>query len=124
KYGVEHYKRNMKGKISLIALLILAVALSGCAQPRYVCGNGVCETAGGEGSTNCARDCGPVACIEEGIGGISGTDSCCEGLTDSGVCGSLEGFCTCSDGFFVCTQCGNGACGLGENACNCPQDCK
>jgi hypothetical protein len=23
----------------------------------------------------------------------------------------------------VCTQCGNGSCGVGENLCNCPADC-
>jgi hypothetical protein len=25
---------------------------------------------------------------------------------------------------FVCTKCGDGVCGIGENHCNCPQDCK
>jgi len=24
---------------------------------------------------------------------------------------------------FVCTKCGNGSCGIGENQCNCPEDC-
>lgn len=27
-------------------------------------------------------------------------------------------------GRFICSYCGNGVCGLGENQCNCPADCE
>ena len=67
-------------------------------------------------------------CIAEGGSGVvvPGGLSCCQGLApigcdtpdQSGNCPT--GQCT---GAFYCTMCGNGICGLGENKCNCPQDC-
>ena len=32
--------------------------------------------------------------------------------------------CLLARGNFVCTKCGDGNCGLGENYCNCPKDCE
>jgi len=54
-----------------------------------------------------------------------GEGVCCEGLTAIGGCGPVDGECGegCSGGV-VCTNCGNGECGLGENICNCPDDCE
>jgi len=51
---------------------------------------------------------------------------CCEGLTrvsivekdDAGACVS-----SAPPSLFVCIGCGDGVCGAGENACNCPSDC-
>ena len=31
--------------------------------------------------------------------------------------------CFGDEGTYACTLCGNGECGPGENACNCPADC-
>jgi len=52
---------------------------------------------------------------------------CCDGLTkipvmvpDETVGGCLAPDCPC----FVCTRCGDGECGIGENVCNCEQDCQ
>ncbi len=55
---------------------------------------------------------------------------CCSGLTKTGA----ESAYYSSNGNeciemptprdLVCTNCGNGVCGLGENKCNCPADCK
>jgi hypothetical protein len=49
---------------------------------------------------------------------------CCEGLTAIGQCEMAGDSCACLPCMcFVCTKCGNGMCGPGENLCNCPQDC-
>ncbi len=67
-------------------------------------------------------------CVPEGEGFSTFDPSiqgCCEGLTaiqeawydeETGMCGGVGNA-------FVCTYCGNGLCGLGENICNCPEDC-
>ncbi len=115
-----------KGIIALsVSVLFLAIALSGCVQRSY-CGNDVCETMGvpPETPANCPADCGPAPeCIKEGNTGIEGEDECCEGLGEISNCSGDETMCGCGPGF-ICTYCGNTECGLGENACNCPQDCK
>lgn len=74
-----------------------------------------------------------AACLGAGIGGTVGgvpgpkgwklPTPCCAGLTDResiAVCGQNAG-----GGYtYTCLPCGNGACDLGENHCNCPEDCK
>ena len=64
-------------------------------------------------------------CIGEGESG-SGifNDFCCSGLKR--VSSSIGDGINCAaitDGSFICANCGNGICGKGENACNCPGDC-
>lgn len=53
---------------------------------------------------------------------------CCSGLTrvESSAPGGDGGACVPTDfpSVFRCTACGDGTCGLGENRCNCPADCK
>lgn len=53
---------------------------------------------------------------------------CCSGLTplDGGEYLGADGVCYPGGGDMriLCTKCGNGICGLGENKCNCPQDCQ
>jgi subtilisin family serine protease len=115
-----------KGIIALfVSVLFLAIALSGCVQRSY-CGNDVCETMGvpPETPANCPADCGPAPeCIKEGNTGIEGEDECCEGLSEISNCSGDETMCGCGPGF-ICTYCGNGECGLGENVCNCSADCE
>lgn len=94
-----------------------------CVKP--VCGDGACE--GGERST-CPQDC----CIKEGQSGL-GSSFCCKGLAFSaGGAPDANGNCPSPadtrmmitpGGGGTCIACGNGVCGLGENKCNCPQDC-
>jgi hypothetical protein len=62
------------------------------------------------------------SCMTEGqIGFFRG---CCPGLVevyyyqDTASCTNPPG-----SGLYVCTSCGDQICGLGENHCNCPQDC-
>lgn len=72
-------------------------------------------------------------CLHEGEGDssfdrIEQTTPCCPGLVRVrgyertsmaiGQCLRSKG------GRQTCTQCGNGQCGVGENFCSCPQDCK
>lgn len=69
-------------------------------------------------------------CAQEGQEGDVHGKSCCEGLTSvsinnvplsSGMCPSvLPSYGT----QFYCIKCGDGICGLKENKCNCPEDCK
>lgn len=57
---------------------------------------------------------------------VSVGGACCEGLSriayvvmaESGACEAAG-----TQSTFVCTACGDGACGELENACNCPDDC-
>jgi len=84
----------------------------------------------------------PVSCIKEGEKGSMfddnpNNDVCCVGLgkvqdsytTEEGVSYPMENpyyptkGCLLIRGNFVCTNCGDGKCGLGENKCNCPEDC-
>jgi hypothetical protein len=70
----------------------------------------------------------PVACAAEGESVVPGpgASDCCEGLSkiscaqpdSAGVCPT--GPCV---GSSVCAYCPDGTCGLGENKCNCPEDC-
>ncbi|MCX6800926.1 MAG: hypothetical protein NTZ73_01945 [Candidatus Diapherotrites archaeon] len=52
---------------------------------------------------------------------------CCSGLTEIAPSESFNETCNNLQVLGpgpVCTKCGNGICGTGENICNCPQDCK
>ena len=80
------------------------------------------------GCENTELCCMPQAeCVPEGGWfSIVGPDDnqCCEGLTpiQSAVYDAATGMCMAASAL-VCTYCGNGECGLGENICNCPEDC-
>jgi fibro-slime domain-containing protein/LPXTG-motif cell wall-anchored protein len=107
------------------------------------CGSGQCVHADVTCFDNdpCTDDsCDPVSgcvftpngqcvpeCITEGNNGaVVPGQVCCEGLDPIGT-GAPDQSGNCPEpppvGAFVCTMCGNGTCGLGENKCNCPQDC-
>lgn len=74
---------------------------------------------------------GPEAgttCVPEGVQFTDPNPAgrCCPGLKpvpatiSDGLGGCLSPNCPC----YVCTHCGDLSCGLGENGCNCPKDCK
>ena len=49
---------------------------------------------------------------------------CCHDLTQIKYSFLIDDQCIApSCPCFVCTKCGNGSCGIGENQCNCPEDC-
>jgi hypothetical protein len=92
-----------------------------CAQ----CGNGVCGA--GENACNCPADCSGAECVAAGgvVPVVPNAPSCCAGLApigcdQPGADGQCPGGC---EGASVCARCGDGACGAGENPCNCAQDC-
>jgi hypothetical protein len=66
-------------------------------------------------------------CKEEGGWFLPGEGECCPGLTtlSTGQGITLEGTCEDLDcGIYdICTNCGDGSCGIGENFCSCPDDC-
>ncbi|MBN2493293.1 MAG: dockerin type I repeat-containing protein [Deltaproteobacteria bacterium] len=113
-------------------------------EDGYVCdpGNGMCTLDCR--AVNCAPDENCIICAEgercdedtglcvpdclgegEGFEDFNTEGYCCEGLTaipdyfldEGGQCVGPN--CPC----MVCTYCGDGECGLGENICNCPRDC-
>lgn len=96
------------------------------------CGDGVCGDK--EDRCNCPEDCATQEeCIGEGdVGEESSGDQCCAGL-DKIEHASLiyqvvnqndsEPTCVFDETKFYCAKCPNGACGAGENKCNCPKDC-
>jgi hypothetical protein len=67
-----------------------------------------------------------LACAGEGQV-IAGPAICCEGLSRVDFYkGSMIRLDACeleNKGRATCVRCGNGRCGPGENACNCPADC-
>lgn len=90
------------------------------------CGDGACDP--GENACNCPADCAPP-CYGEGETRPTGLDddevpACCEGLIALSCAGPSEfGMCFDCIGTEICTACGDGTCGIGENDCNCPADC-
>ncbi|MGB9708359.1 MAG: carboxypeptidase-like regulatory domain-containing protein, partial [Candidatus Pacearchaeota archaeon] len=98
-----------------------------CPQDCHYCGDGCCHAQYGENYSNCWKDC----CYPEGVTRpVLANHSCCPGLNtvipfdmncvanQQGVCAGCEAI-----GAVTCVKCGNDVCGLGENYCNCPQDC-
>ncbi len=73
------------------------------------------------------RDCGEAECTGEGefAAVVPGAPPCCEGLEPIGCDAPVEGECSPDPcvGAVVCARCGDGACGPGENLCNCAEDC-
>jgi hypothetical protein len=77
--------------------------------------------------SGCLKELTGQGCIGEGNYSLvyPGAAQCCAGLTPLNPSGPGE-FGVCNPpmaGASVCALCGNGFCGLGENECNCPQDC-
>lgn len=72
--------------------------------------------------------CIPKAgCVGEGQKLDPATNQmCCAGLTAIAIAemDATTGQCYFAKDAALCTACGNGVCGIGENLCNCPQDCK
>ncbi|MDD3647312.1 MAG: hypothetical protein PHS44_02315 [Candidatus Dojkabacteria bacterium] len=68
-----------------------------------------------------------VQCTAEGYSYAVVPDylPCCSGLTPiSCDKPGTDGICSLACvGSMTCSKCGNGVCGLGENKCNCPEDC-
>lgn len=104
----------MKGKQILSAsIFLIAIILLSCSS---------LVLAENDTSTNNTQ-----ACIAEGQKGsliLEIPDKCCEGLKQIGNSfGDGTQCATPTDGTFICSICGDGKCGLGENKCNCPNDC-
>jgi hypothetical protein len=82
-------------------------------------------------STSSAVSGDPPACVHEGDEiaqpPASGPIACCDGLVRVPVFkGSVLRLDQCypvGGGRAMCVRCGDGFCGIGENACDCPADC-
>ncbi len=89
-----------------------------CWEPMCAaCGDGTCGA--GENYCSCPEDCGGLTCVQEH--GVAMEDlgiyDCCDGLIPV----SLPGVSGCSQ--YMCVDCGDGICGLGETSQNCLADC-
>lgn len=110
-------------------------ALGYCGDLQYTCGDGTCETAGGEQCTNCPKDCPCAAGLvcEQGAcktPPVVCGDNKCDSTENCGTCAKD---CACQ-GSQVCVSnkcvdpppsCGNGTCEADKNEdCEkCPKDC-
>ncbi len=101
-----------------------------CAHFQDVCRAGF----EGGGPMDCPLGRSGMCCLPAadcvGAGGsipvVPNAPSCCPGLSSiscdrPGADGRCQGGCV---GASICAQCGDGACGAGENVCNCPDDCR
>ncbi len=110
-----------------------ACAISKCDAPDSVfetkcvggasgcCAGLVCVLGDNGLIGTCKKDA--IVCATEGEiidWRLPATKKCCSGLTSILDC-NVE-FCSKSSNS-ICTKCGNGQCGLGENRHNCPADC-
>ncbi|MBN2495322.1 MAG: hypothetical protein JXR96_12065 [Deltaproteobacteria bacterium] len=85
------------------------------------CPNGECGL--GENVCTCPEDCSATGCTPEGEYTSPVEPNCCPGLEAIVIAEYEQGACSYIDGALVCAACPNGECGLGENFCNCPDDC-
>ncbi len=63
-------------------------------------------------------------CVGEGESFVDAV--CCQGLEERATYISYN-YPKCmlnKEPSYVCVKCDDGTCGLGENGCNCPEDCK
>ena len=100
-------------------------------QPEEICNNNIDDNCDGVIDEGCQD------CVKEGGGYMGADDLCCPGLVPVADCEEVSIPCddptdpNCGDYqcncpkclCFVCTKCGDGNCGEGENKCNCAQDC-
>jgi hypothetical protein len=104
-------------------------------QETYkMCSDDKCVVMQGEGEDECNEDedCVPtniINCVKEGekgsmFDGDPNNDVCCEGLVKVRDSYPYNTGCATSRSGFICTNCGDGKCGLSENVCNCPEDCE
>ena len=72
--------------------------------------------------------CAPVSetCVPEGgMASAKSFSHCCPDLVQAEALELRDGRCIATaPTAHLCTRCGNGSCGPGENTCNCPSDCK
>ena len=95
------------------------------AIPVEDCPAGRCELVRGcNGEVLCRRATGGAEPQCGRAGAVSAP--CCEGLLETcfvtnpdGTCGEETGY----DSVPFCIDCGDGVCEIGENPCNCPEDC-
>ena len=102
-----------KGKILIVAGVILIILIV-LGMPYFNSGGnnlkaGICVKEGAEYSLRLSPG-GSVA-------------QCCGGLRFTSQRVSSGGVCSVVSDMGVCINCGDGICGLGENACNCERDC-
>jgi hypothetical protein len=117
-----------------------------CLSAGPECGNGVCETGGGEDCLSCPADCrgqttgSPRSrfCCGDGDGPkpVGCGDSLCTEAPwqcssapmivyccGDGVCKNVEESSVCEVDCGPPAACGDGACSFGESSCDCPADC-
>jgi len=86
-----------------------------------------CDVATGQCSNAPSPDLCPECVAEGGVfEDPDVADKCCAALVAVQDCfPAAQGECSCPNcPCYVCTACGDGECGVGENHCNCQEDCE
>lgn len=131
-------RKNFLFWACLIVPVLTLMSVTGCYHRERLkdtrCGDGVCDTLGGENRDNCPRDCSTIKPVcGDGICQSNETaDSCpadCAGMRGrycgNGICDFGEDHNNCPDDCPVLSAvCGDGRCEPGETAETCPSDCK
>ncbi len=129
----------MKRLIACLVFLLSAVACQSGSGEAAKSPQGPCEDEHGTrvccGQPGEVRgsNCVPRELIEKQSTGCVGEGhqrssksydpACCEGLVQVSLTLDSDA-CASAPDANVCTNCGNGVCGTGEDTCNCPADCK
>ena len=132
-------KKDLKRNIGLLVVILFVLFLVVLALVLFLpkekvpeekekpyCGNSVCDA--GENYSSCGKDC----CYPEGeYIPVIPDAKCCDGLENGA---NYDMNCVLNHdyecepcllvGASICINCGDGICGLGENFCNCIEDCK
>lgn len=122
--GALEYGPGTCDTTSALPLLVEPENCSNNCDPVVAdCGNGICETAGGEDCLTCAADCNGVQ------NGKPGNRYCCGSGGGYSPVGCEDSRCTaagnsCSADSNAPSCCGNGVCESDEDDQNCPADCE
>ncbi|MCA9640783.1 MAG: hypothetical protein H6718_21320 [Polyangiaceae bacterium] len=130
----------MKRLIVCVLVSLVSVACQSGSNAGPAKGpDGPCEDANGthiccgrpgeiQGSNCVSRELAEkqsTGCVAEGNqrSGKTFDPPCCEGLVQVSLTLDKQA-CAAAPDANVCAKCGDGACGSGEDVCNCPADCK
>jgi hypothetical protein len=129
---VKSEKEAGSNRAKIMILALVFVLLSGGGAYAYyffnktpsVLPNGMTESVKLKADSGTQDAIQSAACIQEGEFKNENKTSCCGGLKEDIPYKELkDGICVERAAQSVCIACGDGKCGSGESACNCPADC-
>jgi len=129
-YSTDGLYNNGEGFYIDDLQLVVSGDVDDCCDEDTDCDDGDVCTLDVCDESKCTHEeiegCPEEACfgLGESYNELETDDTCCPGLVAVADCFGDGNMCICPGcPCFVCTECGDGICGLAENPCNCPQDC-